>query len=200
MIAVKAIQRPYSLCAILLAALLSTACGRTTGRSGTPVAPMTKELGTAETPAHPASGTIAQDFTASQVEIMGYILNVCEQGGQWRILVDEIEWLTGGDAAEAMVEAGLCAAQEADCEPPNGFFIRNHEGRTVSYLLSEQATIFMQTLSHCLDGSFNWDEQIDLERFLQIFGGDSDSHLKTVPYQITLERGTVTGIQEVYVP
>jgi hypothetical protein len=177
MIAVKAIQRPCALCAVLLAALLSTACVRATAGSGTRVT-----------------------LTAGRLVTMGYILNLYEQGGQWRIAVDEIEWLTGADAAEAMAEAGLCSAGEADCQPPNGFFIRNRLESTVSYPLSKQATILMQTLSHGPDGNFNWDEEIDLERLRQIFEGDPDSHLRTVPYQITLDGGTVTGIREVYVP
>lgn len=200
MTATKAIQRPYALCAILLAALLSTACVQTTGGIGTRAAQTVDDLSPEETPAHPVSVTILDDLTTGGAVTVGYILDLYEQGGQWHISVDEIEWLTGKDAVEAMVEAGSCASWETDCEPPNGFYIRNREESTRSYPLSKQATISMQTLSHGPDGNFNWDEQIDLDRFRQILEGDPGSPLRTVPYQITVVGGTVTAIREVYIP
>lgn len=158
------------------------------------------DLSPVEMPVHPASVTILEDLTTGEALTIGYILNLYEQDGQWRIAVDEIEWLTGTDAVEAMVEAGLCATWETDCEPPNGFYIRNRDERTTSYPLSGQATIFVQTLSHGPDRNFNWEEQIDLDRFREILEGDPNSPLRTVPYQITVDGGTAKGIREVYVP
>ena len=94
----------------------------------------------------------------------------------------------------------MCDPSESDCEPPNGFYIRNRDERQISLPLSEQIIVLMQTWSHAPDGSFNSDESIDLGQFRQIFGENPTSHLRDVPYLITVEGGAVTVIREQYVP
>jgi len=137
---------------------------------------------------------------SGEAEIMGYIRELYEQDGHPYISFDEIEWLTGADAANAMREDGLCGGCEADCEPPNPFYIRNRDEKAIVFRVSEEAVILMQTLSHRPDGSFNGYERIDLDRFRQIFDRGYTSHLKSVPYQITIDSGVVTAIREQYVP
>ena len=56
---------------------------------------------------------------------MGYIRGLWEQDGQQMIAFNQAEWLTGEEAAKAMREDGLCASTDHDCQPPNGFYIRN---------------------------------------------------------------------------
>ena len=98
------------------------------------------------------------------MERIGYIRGLWEQDGQQLIAFDQIEWLTGEAAANAMREDGLCASTDHDCQPPNPFYIRNLDDRLFVYPLSEGVSITMQTLSHEPDGSYRSDEPIDLER------------------------------------
>jgi hypothetical protein len=132
--------------------------------------------------------------------IMGYIRDSYEQDGQRYISFDEIEWRTGADAARAMRKDGLCDSSDSDCEPPNSFYIQNQDEKRGAFRVSQEAAVFMQTLSHGPDGNYNWDERIELGRFLQILDSESTAHPRSVPYQITVVGGVVTAIREQYVP
>ncbi len=133
-------------------------------------------------------------------EIIGYIRGMWEQDDRQVIAFDRIEWLTGEEAAKAMREDGLCGSADADCQPPNPFYMRDLDDSLVAYPLSDGVSITMQTLSHKPDGSFKQDEPIGLERFRQLPCEDSRSRLQSVPYWITLRGGLVAGISEQYVP
>jgi hypothetical protein len=139
-------------------------------------------------------------LSASNTTLIGYIKDQYEQNGHRTISFDEIEWLTGTEATRARREDGLCPNSESDCQPPNGFYIRNHDETPIPLPVSPGAAVFMQTLSHGPDGNYNWDEHIDLARFLQVLDGAATAHLRSVPYQITLVGGFVVKIREQYVP
>ena len=171
-------------------------------RSEAEMATTMEELGPVQIPSHEITFNRSggQATAPSETERMGYIRGLWEQDGQQMIAFNQAEWLTGEEAAKAMREDGLCASTEHDCQPPNGFYIRNQADRQVAYPLSKGVSIAMQTLSHEPDGSFKSDEPIDLERFRQLPCGDSTSHLHSVPYWIRLVDGSVTAIKEQYVP
>ena len=171
-------------------------------RSEAEMATTMEELGPVQIPCHEITFKLpgAQAVTPTGTELIGYIRCLWEQGGQRAMAFDQIEWLTGEEAANAMHEDGLCGSTDADCQPPNAFYIRNLEDTLVVYSLSETVSITMQTLSHEPDGSFKADEPIDLERFRQIACQDATLHLHAVPYWITLRGGLVTSIEEQYVP
>jgi hypothetical protein len=169
-------------------------------RSEGEMATSVDDLGPVAMPSNQVTVTITADLASGEAETMGYILDLYEQGGHWHTSFDQVEWLTGADAVKAIVEDGLCATSGSDCEPPNGFYIRNRDERPISLPLSEKVTILMQTLSHAPDGNSNWDEPIGLDRFRQELDENSASHLRGVPYRITVDGGAVTVIREQYVP
>jgi len=171
-------------------------------RSEAEMATTMEDLGPVQIPSHEITFNRSggQATTPSETERIGYIRGLWEQDGQQLIAFDQIEWLTGEEASNAMREDGLCASADHDCQPPNPFYIRDLDDSLVAYPLSEKVSITMQTLSHEPDGSFMADEPIDLERFRQLSCGDSTSHLHSVPYWITLVDGFVTTIKEQYVP
>jgi hypothetical protein len=171
-------------------------------RSEAEMAATMEKLGPVQIPSHEITFNRSggQATAPSETERMGYIRGLWEQDGQQMIAFDQAYWLTGEEAAKAMREDGLCASADPDCQPPNGFYIRNLGDSLDAYPLSERVSITMQTLSHEPDGSFKPDEPIDLERFRQLPCGDSTSHLHSVPYWIRLVDGLVTAIKEQYVP
>jgi hypothetical protein len=138
--------------------------------------------------------------TPSKIEIMGFIRHLDQEAGSVYISFDQAEWFSGPQAEKAILEDGLCSDPEHGCEPPNGFYIRNQDDETVAFQVSDQVDILMQTLSHRPDGSYNSDERIDLDRFRQAVRCACTSHLRLVPYWITLENGVVVTIREQYVP
>ena len=161
-----------------------------------------EELGPVQIPCHEITfhRSGGQAIAPGRNEIIGYIRGLWEQDDRRIIAFDQIEWLTGEDAANAMREDGLCGSEDADCQPPNAFYIRDLDDGLVAYLLSKGVSVTMQTLSHEPDGSFKPDEQIDLERFRRLACEDSTSHLHSVPYRITLSGRLVASIEEQYVP
>jgi hypothetical protein len=158
------------------------------------------ELGPVAMPSNQVWVTVGEDSATGNPELVGYIRSLYEEDGRWHISVDQVEWLTGTEAVEALIEDGLCAGSRADCEPPNGFYIRDRGQEHVSLPLSDQVIILMQTLSHGPDGNHNWDEPIGLDQFYQIMDEDSTSHLRAVPYHLIVDAGAVTVIGERYMP
>lgn len=138
--------------------------------------------------------------TPNKIEIMGFIRHLDEEDGSVYISFDQAEWFDSPQAEKAIQEDGLCADPEHGCEPPNGFYIRNLDDETVAFQVSNQVVILMQTLSHRSDGSYNSDERIDLNRFRQAVRCACTTHLRLVPYWITLDNGVVVTIREQYVP
>ena len=171
-------------------------------RSEAEMATTMEELGPVQIPCHEIAFKLpgAQAAAPTKTARIGYIRGLWEQDGQRAMAFDQIEWLTGEDAAKAMREDGLCDNGDPNCQPPNAFYIRDLEDKLVAYSLSDMVSITMQTLSHKPDGSFKGDEPIDLERFRQLSCQDATAHLHSVPYRITLRGGVVTSIEEQYVP
>ena len=171
-------------------------------RSEAEMATTMEELGPVQIPCHEITFHRygGQAMAPERIELVGYIRDLWEQDGQQMIAFDMVEWLTGQEAAKAMSEEGICAGTDADCQPPNPFYIRDLDNSLVAYPLSDKISITMQTLSHEPGGSFNPDEVIDLERFRQLACKDSTSYLHSVPYWITLRGGFVASIKEQYVP
>ena len=171
-------------------------------RSEAEMATSMEELGPVQIPAHEITFNRSggQATAPSEIERIGYIRGLWEQDGQHRIAFDQAEWLTGEEAATAMREDGLCTSTDQECQPPNSFYVRNHDDTLVAYPLSNKVSVTMQTLSHDHDGSFKSGEAIDLERFRRLSCEDSTSHLHSVPYWITLHDGLVTRIREQYIP
>jgi hypothetical protein len=136
----------------------------------------------------------------SKGEVIGYIRAIFGQDDYQDISIDLIEWLDGDEAAEARREDGLCSGSLEECQPPNGFYIRNPDDSLLTVEVPEDATVLMQTLSHMPDGSFKPDEAISFDRFLRILSEEETSHLRSVPYWITIADYAVTSIREQYVP
>jgi hypothetical protein len=161
-----------------------------------------EELGPVQIPCHEItfhrSGGKAK--TPGRKEIIGYIRGLWEQEGQQIMAFDQIEWLTGEEATQAMREDGLCGGTDVDCQPPNAFHVKGIGDRLHAYRLSDRVSITMQTLSHRPDGSYKPEEPIGLERLRHLSCEDSTSHLRSVPYWITLRNGLVTSIREQYIP
>ena len=171
-------------------------------RSEDEMATTMEELGPVQIPCHEITFNRSggKAIMPERKEIIGYIRGLWEQDGQQMIAFDKVEWLTGEEASKAMREDGLCGSTDADCQPPNPFYMRDLDDSLVAYPLAEGVSITMQTLSHGPDGSFKPGEPIDLERFRQLSCEDSTSHLHSAPYWITLHSRFVASIREQYVP
>lgn len=139
---------------------------------------------------------VVRDGAVSEpVERFGFIRSV-GTGGE-SIEFDSAEWLTGDEARREFESKGMCDPG-SDCEPPNGYIIRNDDTSTTRVPVSKSAVFVMQTRSHDPDGNLNFNESVTLEEFTNAL--QSGPYALYVPFHVTIERGAVVKIIEQYVP
>lgn len=113
------------------------------------------------------------------------------------ITFDEAKWLTGVEAQDAAIKAGLCSEEtRAECTP-NDFFIVNDATTTEAVRFATNPTIAMFTLSAESEGVR--ETQISKEELANLIN-DSEAHWSKLPYQMLIENGVITILEEVYVP
>lgn len=126
----------------------------------------------------------------------GYIRAV-EDGNTRTLVFDEARWLIGEEGKDAAIAAGLCTADAREECLPNDFFILNEATSTIPLSLSDNPIVAMQTLKMESEGVK--ETQISLSEFAKLIN-DTKLHWATLPYQILVEQGKITIIEEVYVP
>lgn len=120
-----------------------------------------------------------------------------ETNGGLTIVFDDAEWLTGTEGENAAIEARLCTEKSRETCLPNDFFILNSSTSTVTITLLGDAIVAMQTLNMEEEGVK--ETQISAAEFERLIN-DPTLHWSKIPYQILLEDGRITIIEEVYVP
>lgn len=127
---------------------------------------------------------------------LGYIHNADVQG--LLISFDDAAWLTGVAAQDAAIEAGLCSeANRSECTP-NDYFIKNEKVRDEAVSLDRNAVLFMQTWKMEETGEVAARE-ISLADFARLIN-DQKLHWRQLPYNITVQNGKITRIEEIYIP
>ncbi len=129
-------------------------------------------------------------------EKLGFI-NGVTTNGNYGIVFDEVEWLTGEEGENAAIEAGLCTEETRVTCLSNDFIINNPSEATQNFEFATGIVITMQTLNMEQNGVR--DREITREEFEELLN-DSRAHWRNLPYRITVKSGLVTSIAEVYVP
>lgn len=139
----------------------------------------------------------SQKVAEEKLDIRFGFINEVQNDGGYVLVFDEATWLSGKEGQDAAIAAGLCTEEtRAECLP-NDFFILNSSTSTSVLRIASQAVIAMQTLHMEAEGVK--ESQISIEEFAVLMG-DTALHWTKVPYQLLLEGGEVTIIEEVYVP
>ena len=155
-------------------------------------------------PARPAPGN-AISSSAMQLEQqsgIGYVTRVHERDGRQMIDVDFIQWFTSDQAASAMKQDDPdCDAQdEAGCQPPNGFYVRNAVQNSVTLPLADDVRIEMLSLD---PSKLNVKQDVSIDEFesaLRLPGDRVVERFRFVPFWVQQEDGQVSAIREQYVP
>lgn len=138
-------------------------------------------------------GAISQPTPTSSEIRFGFITNVDGD----TITFDEARWLTGKEGEDAAIAAGLCTeATRAECLP-NDFYILNEETTTEELSFTNDAVIAMATLHMEEEGV--QESQISIADFEKLIN-DQTLHWTKVPYQMIVENGKITILEEVYIP
>ena len=123
----------------------------------------------------------------------GFIRSVSGNDGT-SIAFDEARWIVGDEARHAAVAAGVCGADEEAC-PPNDYFIVNDATTTVELPLAQGVTIAIVDASGAEPQT---EKTISPKDFAALI--NDVHHPKNIPYQLYVEHGLVTIIEETYVP
>lgn len=151
-----------------------------------------------EEPAAPETGE-AGVLPANGERQMGYVKKVYAKGGKNYLGIDYIQWFTGDAAEKAMREDGECSPG-GECLVLNDYYIRNVNPLIRTFETAPGVKIFMQTYDIENTGDIQWNREITLTQFKNIFTAKPSSHLKDVPYIVEIENKQITKITEQYVP
>lgn len=102
--------------------------------------------------------------------------------------LDKAQWITDTDTQE-MEKAGITPE-----DMPGGFYLHNPETQWESVSVSPQVTCTYLDPA----GNFESRECEDFSQFAQLF--ESQDYFQASPYWITVQQGSVTQIQQQYVP
>lgn len=130
----------------------------------------------------------------------GYIENIKQQDNHYVLSMDQIDWYEGDMANQKFIENEGDSGLDG---PPDGYYIVNDYSEIESLPIADDAVVLMQIYNrtgNILEADFQWDEQISLEKFVEIMKTEDDLQLKSFPYHLTIENGVITRIVQQYVP
>lgn len=127
---------------------------------------------------------------------LGYIHNVDTR--DLKIAFDDAVWLSGKAGEDAAIEAGHCTEKTRSECLPNDYFIKNAEVVDENLLIAGDARVFMQTWKMEETGEVATRE-IGMSDFAELINNQT-LHWRQLPYNITIQNGKVTKIEEVYIP
>lgn len=143
---------------------------------------------------------IASDKTNSAPapthDVLAYITRIHQEGATWYVTLDYINWLVGDAGVQVALADGACS-RTADCLP-NGFYIQNNDPATVTFAVSPQVVVNMQTYEP--DPNQLVARTIDFATFRAWWSPDVNSVYKNAPYNIAFADNRVVVITEKYVP
>lgn len=127
---------------------------------------------------------------------LGFIENVTTNGN-YGIVFDEAEWLTGREGEDAAIEAGLCTEVTRYTCLPNDYIIRNASRATQNLEFGTDVTITMMTLT--MERGGVKEMPVSREEFERLIN-DPRAEWRNLPYEITVRSGLVQEVKEIYVP
>ncbi len=113
------------------------------------------------------------------------------------IVFDDARWLVGREAEDAAIAAGQCTETMRDECIPNDYFILNEATTTERLALSVEPHIAMMTLNSEEKGI--QETRVSLDEFAKLLN-DTEAVWRKLPYQLLLENGQISIVEEVYVP
>lgn len=113
------------------------------------------------------------------------------------LLFDDARWLVGREAEDAAVAAGVCSDEKRDECTPSDYFIVNEATTTEQLTFSIDTHIALMTLNAEEYGV--QETRVSLDEFAKLLN-DKNAVWSSLPYQLLLENGEITIIEEVYVP
>jgi hypothetical protein len=122
----------------------------------------------------------------------GLIVGTTTVDGAWVIKIDYVQFLTGGEAADA------AAAHGDESPPPNDYYVVNDNPKIRQFKVKPGIPVFVVTNN---DGTSDADgHTITLDQWIAALSGPQAAAFKASLYWVTVTDGTVTAIEAQYVP
>ncbi len=125
---------------------------------------------------------------------MGFIDQVWESGGTRYLSIDYAEMLSGEEARQAAIEAGV---MDPGDDLPDDYFIRNVNTLKREFNVSASVVITTSTLGGVMERPATWAE---FKSFWTASRPVDASHLHAMPWWIERSGDTVVKIDEQYLP
>jgi hypothetical protein len=147
-------------------------------------------------PSTPATATAPKPAAGESGRQFGFITKVEKSGGTTYVTIDYAQFLTGKAAADA------AAAHGDESPPPNDYYILNESKKLRRF--GVKAGIKVKIVNNADGGSDPSGHLVSLQSFSDSFngvgGGNLESALNGSPYFVVLKSGTITAIEQVYLP
>ncbi|WP_028610804.1 hypothetical protein [Paenibacillus harenae] len=130
----------------------------------------------------------------------GYIDHIGKKEQRYVISFDPIHWYEGEQAVQKFAEHEGDAGMDG---PPDGYYIINDEEELSELPIAEDAIVLMQIYNrtgNIEEAEIQWDEQITVDKFIELLNIEDDLQLKGFPYHLTVKDGEIVRIVQQYVP
>lgn len=130
----------------------------------------------------------------------GYIEKIEQKDNQFILSIDNIDWYEGDQAAQKFRELEGDSGMDA---PPDGYYIINNDSKLKDLPIANDAVVLMQIYNRTGDmneADIVWDEQISVDKFVELLSTDDDFELKNFPYHVTVKGGEIIRIVQQYIP
>lgn len=147
------------------------------------------------------AGTTAQAGARSQ-QLTVYIDGLRTETGAATLTADELEWYEGAAADAEFARQEPDAAAELG-GAPDGYYIVNDFEQLAQYPIADDCKVVMQIYDHTgnpEDLDIQWNEEISLQKFGELYHSTSVLNLGDFPYHLTIEDGQVVKIVQQYIP
>jgi hypothetical protein len=112
-----------------------------------------------------------------------------------RLVLDVAQWFTDRAAADAAIEDGVLPPGSTSIE--NGYYIRNDDPR---WRVVEVAPGTAVDLVVYPFGDIENPRAVTLARFQELFRLDQQEAIRGFPYWVTVEDGTIVGVEQQFIP
>ncbi|MFX3632703.1 MAG: hypothetical protein ACE3L7_06475 [Candidatus Pristimantibacillus sp.] len=130
----------------------------------------------------------------------GYIEKIEHKDNQYILSIDHIDWYEGEQAAQKFRELEEDSGMDA---PPDGYYIINDDSTLKDLPIADDAVVLMQIYNRTGDvneADIVWDEQISVDKFVELLNTEDDFELKNFPYHVTVQGGEIVRIVQQYIP
>ncbi|MDZ4167040.1 MAG: hypothetical protein U1E08_05045 [Coriobacteriia bacterium] len=140
----------------------------------------------------PPSGGEGSTVTGPTERQPGIVVGVTTSGGTSVLRIDYVQFLTGGEAADA------AAARGDESPPPNDYYVVNDNPRIREFPIQPGIPVKVVTNN---DGTSDaMGHTITLAEWIAALSGPHAGAFKASLYWVTVTNGTVTAIEAQYVP